>query len=86
MTSSAYILEKICCQHGLEISEPQKSRGYSFCVDEYKQYKEKINELSSELGELSDKKVLADSSDINAGKIPLTDKYYVSEDELHKLK
>lgn len=45
--SERKILSKICSQHGIEISAPQKARG-SFAVDEYKQYRDKINALEKE--------------------------------------
>ena len=42
------VLEDICKSHGLAISEPKKSRGYSFTVDEYKEYKSTIDSLQKE--------------------------------------
>lgn len=43
-----HILEDICKRHNIEISEPKKSRGYSFTVDEYKEYKSTIDALKEE--------------------------------------
>lgn len=48
------IFTEICIQHGIEISAPQKSRGYSFKVDEYKQHKDTINALEEHKGALMD--------------------------------
>ena len=48
------VLTEICTQHGIEISAPQKSRGYSFKVDEYKQHKDTINALEQHKGDLFD--------------------------------
>jgi hypothetical protein len=42
------ILESICQRHGIKIAEPKKSRGYSFTVDEYKEYKSTIDGLKEE--------------------------------------
>lgn len=47
------ILEDICRKHGIEISEPQKSRGYSFTVDEYKEYKSTIDDLKEEQAQIT---------------------------------
>lgn len=53
--SERKILEDICKKHGIEISEPQKSRGYSFTVDEYKEYKETIVEQEKQLKQIQSK-------------------------------
>jgi regulator of replication initiation timing len=42
------ILEEICNARGIQIKEPQKARG-SFAVEEYKAYKDNINELQSQV-------------------------------------
>lgn len=43
------VLEDICARHGIEISEPQKARGHSFTVPEYKQIKEETKAAKKEL-------------------------------------
>lgn len=48
------VLTEVCTQHGIEISAPQKSRGYSFKVDEYKQHKDTINALEEHKDALMD--------------------------------
>ncbi|MGN0633292.1 MAG: plasmid recombination protein [Oscillospiraceae bacterium] len=42
------VLHQICIAHGIEISESKKSRGYSYTVQEYGEYKDKIRELEAE--------------------------------------
>lgn len=47
------ILKNICNAHGIEISEPKKSRGYSYTVEEYIEYQDKINALTAEIERLT---------------------------------
>ena len=47
------ILKNICNAHGIEISEPKKSRGYSYTVEEYGEYQDKINALTAEIERLT---------------------------------
>lgn len=42
------VLTEICCSHGLKISAPKKSRGYSYTVDEYKKHQEKIKKIEKQ--------------------------------------
>lgn len=42
------VLHQICQAHGIEISEPKKSRGYSYTVQEYGEHQDKIRELEAE--------------------------------------
>lgn len=42
------ILHQICTAHGIEISEPKKSRGYSFTTQEYGEHKDEIRRLEEE--------------------------------------
>ena len=42
------VLQRICERNGIEISEPQKSRGYSFTTQEYGEYKDTIKQLETE--------------------------------------
>lgn len=46
------VLHQICLSHGIEISEPKKSRGYSYTVQEYGEHKDKIRELEAEKEQL----------------------------------
>lgn len=47
------ILKNICNAHGIEISEPKKSRGYSYKVEEYGEHQDKINVLNAEIERLT---------------------------------
>ena len=47
------ILKNICNAHGIEISEPKKSRGYSYKVKEYGEHQDKINALNAEIERLT---------------------------------
>lgn len=47
------ILENICKSHNIEISEPQKSRGYSYTVEEYKEHQTIINKLTTQEKQLN---------------------------------
>ncbi len=79
------VLEKICKNHNINISAPQKSRGYSFAVDEYKEYKDKINELQSELAPLRQLKEYVDKAEFAHKKVQLAEKYIVSSEDIDKL-
>ncbi len=41
------VLRQACTAHDIEISEPKKSRGYSYTVQEYGEHKDKIRELEA---------------------------------------
>ena len=47
------ILKNICNAHGIEISEPKKSRGYSYTVEEYGEHQDKIKALNAEIERLT---------------------------------
>lgn len=42
------VLRDICNAHGIEISEPKKSRGYSYTVEEYGEHEDEIRRLNKE--------------------------------------
>ena len=42
------VLHDICTKHGFEISEPKKSRGYSYTVEEYGEHEDEIRRLNEE--------------------------------------
>ena len=46
-------MKNICNAHGIEISEPKKSRGYSYTVQEYGEHQDKINALTAEIERLT---------------------------------
>lgn len=47
------ILKNICNAHGIEISEPKKSRGYSYTVEEYGEHQDRINAINAEIERLT---------------------------------
>lgn len=47
------VLHKICVSHGIEISEPKKSRGYSYTVQEYGEHKDEIRKLEAEKDQIT---------------------------------
>lgn len=51
-SSERSILTQICNSKGIEISEPEKSRAVKFTVDEYKEYRSKIDSVKNELKSL----------------------------------
>lgn len=55
-TAERKVLEEICNRHGIEISEPQKSRGYSYTVDEYKELQETKKQLNEDIHNLEEKR------------------------------
>lgn len=85
------VLAEICRKHGIEIAETQKSRGYTYTVEQYKQHKDTIAALEQQKAELSDNldelKLLndaAESEGIESTKLPFN-KRMVSEEEFSKL-
>ena len=42
------VLNQICLAHGIEISEPKKSRGYSYTTEEYGKHQDEIKRLEEE--------------------------------------
>lgn len=42
------VLRDICNAHGIDISEPKKSRGYSYTVEEYGEHEDEIRRLNEE--------------------------------------
>lgn len=47
------ILKNICNAHGIEISVPKKSRGYSYTIEEYGEHQDRINALNAEIERLT---------------------------------
>lgn len=56
------VLHQICTAHGIEISEPKKSRGYSYTVQEYGEHQDKIRILEAEKAQ-----VIAERDEARAG-------------------
>lgn len=93
-------LEEICFNHGIAISEPQKSRGYSYTVEEYGEHQDKIKALNAEKAqvesELSEKQEQSEKLDAQIEQrtaqvkailnyIPDYEKEYKIEDECDQL-
>lgn len=84
-------LAGICRKHGIEISETQKGRGYTYTVEQYKQHKDTITALEQQTAELSENldelKLLndtAESEGIESTKLPFN-RRVVAEEEFQKL-
>ena len=90
------VLNNICAEHGIEISEPQKSRGYSFTTAEYGEYKDTIkaleeekaqaenerDEAQAELEKIAQKRVKLDDIDkLDTGKTMFGGKVTVAKDD-----
>ena len=56
------VLHQICLAHGIEISEPKKSRGYSYTTQEYGEHKDEIRRLEEEKAQ-----ALAERDEARAG-------------------
>ncbi len=90
------VLHDICTKHGFEISEPKKSRGYSFTTAEYGEYKDTIkaleeekaqaenerDEAQAELKKIAQKRVKLDDIDkLDTGKTMFGGKVTVAKDD-----
>ena len=69
------ILKNICNAHGIEISEPKKSRGYSYTVEEYGEHQDKINALNAEIERLTAERdeAVAEFEKVSRKKVKLTE-------------
>ena len=94
------VLQSICERNGIEISEPKKSRGYSFTTQEYGEYKDTIRQLETEKAQaqnerdtaqaefqkVADKKTrLVNIDRIPTGKTVFGGKVIVSQEDYHNL-
>ncbi len=79
------VFTEICKSHGLEIAAPQKSRGYNFTVDEYKDIQEEKKRLTEELQPLREMELAADESVIVGKKQLLSHNITVTPEELQQL-
>lgn len=90
------VLHQICTAHGIEISEPKKSRGYSYTVQEYGEHQDKIraleegksqalterDEARAELDKAAKKKVkLTEVDSVETGKTVFGGKVTVSQED-----
>ena len=69
------ILKNICNAHDIEISEPKKSRGYSYTVEEYGEYQDRINALNAEIERLTAERdeAVAEFEKVSRKKVKLTE-------------
>ena len=79
------VFTEICKSHGLEIAAPQKSRGYNFTVDEYKDIQEEKKRLTEELQPLREMELAADESKVIGKKQLLSHNITVTPEELQQL-
>ena len=83
------VLRRICLAHGIEISEPKKSRGYSYTTEEYGKHKDEIRRLEEEKEqavsdlEIASKKrtKLMEIDNVATGKTVFGGKVTVSQDD-----
>lgn len=69
------VLKNICNAHDIEISEPKKSRGYSYTVEEYGEYQDRINALNAEIERLTAERdeAVAEFEKVSRKKVKLTE-------------
>ena len=69
------ILKNICNAHDIEVSEPKKSRGYSYTVEEYGEHQDKINALNAEIERLTAERdeAVAEFEKVSRKKVKLTE-------------
>lgn len=80
------VFTEICKSHGFEIAVPNKSRGYNFKCEEYREIQEEKKRLTEELQPLREMNLAAESETVKGSKIPLSNKIAVSSDEMALLK
>lgn len=83
--SEYLIFREICEKNGFIISEPKKSRGVSFAVDEYKEIQQEKERLSAELQPLREMELVAEETVVIGKKQLLSHNITVSPEELEKL-
>lgn len=83
--SEYLIFREICEKNGFIISEPKKSRGVSFAVDEYKEIQQEKERLIEELQPLREMELAADETSVAGKKQFLSNNISVSPEEFEKL-
>ncbi len=79
------IFTEICISHGFTIATPNKSRGYNFKCEEYREIQEEKKRLTRELQPLREMNLAAESETVRGSKIPLSNKIAVSSNEMVQL-
>ena len=83
--SEYLIFREICEKNGFIISEPKKSRGVSFAVEEYKEIQQEKERLTEELQPLREMELAADETSVAGKKQFLSNNISVSPEEFEKL-
>lgn len=83
--SEYLIFRKICEEHGFLISEPKKSRGVSYAVDEYKEIQHEKERLTQELQPLREMELAAEETTVVGKKQLLSNNLSVSPEEFEQL-
>lgn len=83
--SEYLIFREICEKNGFIISEPKKSRGVSFAVEEYKEIQHEKERLTEELQPLREMELAADETSVAGKKQFLSNNISVSPKEFEQL-
>ncbi len=83
--SEYLIFREICEKNGFIISEPKKSRGVSFAVEEYKEIQQEKERLSAELQPLREMELAVNEANIVGKKQLLSHNITVSPEEFEQL-
>lgn len=83
--SEYLVFRRICEEQGFIISEPKKSRGVSFAVDEYKEIHQEKERLTEELQPLREMELAADETSVAGKKQFLSNNISVSPKEFEQL-
>ncbi|MGN0690438.1 MAG: plasmid recombination protein [Oscillospiraceae bacterium] len=83
--SEYLVFRKICEEHGFHISEPKKSRGVSYAVDEYKEIQQEKERLTQELQPLREMELAAEETTVVGKKQLLSNNLSVSPEEFEQL-
>ena len=83
--SEYLVFRRICEEQGFIISEPKKSRGVSFAVEEYKEIQQEKERLTEELQPLREMELAADEASVAGRKQFLSNNISVSPEEFEKL-
>ncbi len=83
--SEYLVFRRICEEHGFIISEPKKSRGVSFAVEEYKDIQHEKERLSAELQPLREMELVAEETVVIGKKQLLSHNISVSPEEFEQI-
>ena len=83
--SEYLVFRRICEEQGFIISEPKKSRGVSFAVDEYKEIHQEKERLTEELQPLREMELAVNEANIVGKKQLLSHNITVSPEEFEQL-